>query len=172
MIQKSSEIALPAYWSKILSTIYEIASQKSTHLPIFRTRRQGRVLLIEADATLRQTLKFLLESQGYRVDIATDTAIAYRKSAFKGFAFILFNRCMEGAAEGDLCRQIRVVNKATTLFFYNTQEHENARDINFEANIYQYDAQSIRTNAMLSAIFLHLQKEKCRLSVTEKFSNS
>jgi DNA-binding response OmpR family regulator len=141
-----------------MSTDYQFDTQEKTNLPIFRTYNQGRVLLIEADSNMRQALKLLLNSQGYRVFVAANIAKAYSMSRFRGFTFILFNWCMEGEAGNDVCKQIRLVNKATPLFFYTRQDYEAESTSSPEANIQSYDAQSIMANAMLKAIFLHLAK--------------
>jgi DNA-binding response OmpR family regulator len=151
-----------------MSTNFKFDRQEETHLPIFRTRRQGLVLLIEADANIRETLKLLLYSQGYEVLMAANMAKACTMSRFRGFTFILFNRCMEGEAGGNLYRQIRLANKTTPIFFYNSPDHEPESASSLEANLQGYDAQSITANAMLKAIFLHFEKDRNIPSLTDE----
>jgi DNA-binding response OmpR family regulator len=141
-----------------MSTRYKSAPQEKMNLPIFRNRKQGRVMLIEADSNMRQTLKLLLVSQGYAVYIAADIASACSMSRFKGYAFILFNLGMESDTGFDLCKQIRVVNKATPLFFYSNKDPEYERNSSIEANVQGCDAQSITAHAMLKAIFTSYRK--------------
>lgn len=153
--------------NKTMRPLLKFDRQEKTNLPIFRTSRQGRVLLVETDADIRQTLKTLLNSQGYEVYVAEDIGKAYTMSAFRGYSFILFNRNMENEAEGNLCKQIRVVNKATPLFFYNNQEQEIEPDNSPEINVQDYDAQSITTNAMLKTIFLRIGQNRTTQSLAD-----
>jgi DNA-binding response OmpR family regulator len=139
-----------------MSTSYKSDSQEKMTLPIFRSSKQGRVLLVEADSNLRHTLKALLESQGYKVWIAADIAKAYSLSRFKGYAFILFNWFIEGERGLDLCKQIRILNKATPLFFYTTQNLENGPHTS--AQIQGYNVKPIDDNDVLRPIFLHLER--------------
>jgi DNA-binding response OmpR family regulator len=142
-------------------------SRKNKHLPMFRTSRQGRVLLVEADASIRHTLKILLESQGYRVFIAADIAKTNSLSRFKGFAFILFNWFMEGETGLDLCRHIRDVNKATPLFFYTTQGQEDGHNNSLELLPQGYNVKPVARNDMLRPIFLHLERNRNTSSISE-----
>jgi DNA-binding response OmpR family regulator len=149
-----------------MSTIYKIDSQEKTNLPIFRTSKQGRVLLVEPDSNIRHALKALLESQGYRVWIAADIAKACSLSRFKGYAFILFNWFMENELGLDLCKQIRSENNATPLFFYTTQDDGQRQYSSIEEKIQDYNVKSIAANALLNTIFLHLEKARNKPSLT------
>jgi DNA-binding response OmpR family regulator len=125
-----------------------------------RTRKQGRVLLVEANPSIRHSLKFLLESQGYQVFIAADIAKTNSLSRFKGFAFILFNWFMEGQTGLNLCKQIREVNKATPLFFYTTLEQEDGQKMGIEAQLQGYNVKPADGNDMLRPIFVYLERNK------------
>jgi DNA-binding response OmpR family regulator len=152
MIKKREQLTPFNYWNEAMATIYKFDHKEKTNLPIFRTRKQGRILLVESDSNTRQALELLLVSQGYQVIVAADIDKAYRLNRFKGFTFILFNWFMEGEAGLDLCKQIRIVNKATPLFFYTKQDHEDGSN-SINVNVQGCDAQSITTHAMLNAIF-------------------
>jgi DNA-binding response OmpR family regulator len=157
--------------SETMTSPVKVNNQEKINLPIFRTSKQGRVLLVEADPNIRQTLKALLNSQGYEVFVAEDIVKAYTMSGFRGYSFILFNQSMEDEAAGSLCKQIRIVNKATPLFFYSNQEHELESKIDLETNVQVYEAQSVTTNAMLKSIFLRLRQDRTKPSSAGEILN-
>jgi two-component system, OmpR family, response regulator ArlR len=151
-----------------MAIVTQSAGQDNAGLPIIRTRKQGRVLLFEPDTNTHDNLRFLLGSQGYDVFIAVDLAKAYSLSRFKGFAFILFNWFMEEQAGLELCKYIRAKNRATPVFFYTIEAHENRPDSNLEAIIQSYDVKPIDANAILKTIFLHLEKHRAKPSSAGK----
>jgi two-component system, OmpR family, response regulator VicR len=151
-----------------MSRISKFTSREDAGLPIVRTRKQGRILLVEPDTNLHDNLKFLLGSQGYDVFIAADIAKAYSLSRFKGFAFILFNWFMEREAGLELCKYIRAMNRATPVFFYTAQGHENRLDNHLEAMVQNYNVKPIETNVILKTIFLHLEKQRITPSATDE----
>jgi DNA-binding response OmpR family regulator len=150
-----------------MSTISSIESGKNPSLPIFRTRKQGRVLLIEPNSKLHDRLRCLLASQGYESLIAKDLVKAYSLSRFKGYSFILFNWVIENQTALELCKYIRSVNKTSPLFFYTPEGHE--ADLHtIESLIQDYRVQHIQTSIILKTIFQHLEKESLQPSAVEK----
>ena len=133
-------------------------SPEHKKLPMFRTRKQGRVLLVESDSDLRYNLKFLLESQGYDVFIAAEPTNVHNQSRFRGYAFILFNWFMKGESGIDLCQQIRNANKATPVFFYITPGQGEQQPVAFESKIHDFNIKSAESNDMLRQVFLHLER--------------
>lgn len=141
-----------------MAIVSKSASWEKAGLPMFRTRKQGRVLLVEPDENTYHNLRFLLGSQGYDVFIAADLAKAYTLSRFKGFTFILFNWFMEEEAGLELCKYIRAMNRATPVFFYMAHGQDNTLDSGIKAMAQSYDVKHIDTNAILKTIFLYLEK--------------
>ena len=150
-----------------MSLVSKFGSRENTSLPMFRTRKQGRILLIEPDSNTRQELKFLLSSQGYDVYIAADIPKAYSLSRFKGFAFILFNWFIEGGSGFELGKQIRTVNKTTPLFFYTIQGPGDGLIDNIETKIQGYDMKPVDTSIILKTIFLQMKKNRIKPSLTD-----
>jgi DNA-binding response OmpR family regulator len=124
---------------------------------MFRTHKQGRVLLVESDSEIRHNLKFLLESQGYQVFTAKEPANVYNQSRFRGYAFILFNWFMEGETGINLCQQIRTANKATPVFFYTPPGQRNQPSAAFEEKNQDFNIKPAESNDMLRPVFLHLE---------------
>lgn len=151
-----------------MSTISKFEGRKNTSLPMFRSRKQGRVLLVENDLDVCHKLELLLGSQGYDVFIAGNADKACSLSRFKGFAFILFHWLMEDEAGSEMCRQIRAVNKATPLFFYTSQNQENGLNGNLETQVQNCNVNYIDKNMVLKSIFLHLEKTRNKPSLTDK----
>jgi DNA-binding response OmpR family regulator len=149
-----------------MSTISKIASPGNPSLPIFRTRKQGRVLLLEPDSKLNDRLRSLLASQGYESLVARDLVKAYSLSRFKGYAFILLNWFIGNQTALELCKYIRSVNKTSPLFFYTPKGLE--ADLHtIEPLIQGYGVKHIQTNIMLKTIFQHLETESLQPSAVE-----
>jgi DNA-binding response OmpR family regulator len=132
-------------------------SPENKKLPMFRTCKQGRVLLAESDSKIRHKLKFLLESQGYNVFIVEEPIRIQSQSRFRGYAFILFNWFMKGESGINLCQQIRTANKATPVFFYTTPGQREQQTVAFEETIQDFNIKSAKSNDMLRQVFLYLE---------------
>jgi DNA-binding response OmpR family regulator len=135
-------------------------TQQCQSLPIIRKQKQARILLIGGEPDTRHQVSFLLDSQGYEVVFASTVGEACSLIQNKRFAFVLFDWFLDGATGMGFCKAMRAIDNHTPAFFYTSITQGNGLKTLIAADAQQYAVQSVDTNAVLNAIFLHLEKSR------------
>ncbi len=119
-----------------------------------------RILVAEDDADIRETLKDLLEGEGYDVETAPDgvAAIAAWKGAEKPFDLVMLDVMMPGKSGYDVCREIRAAGSAVAVLMLSAKGEEIDKVVGLELGADDYVTKPFGVRELLARISAALRR--------------
>src|SRR5665647_1290584 len=77
---------------------------------------QGRILVVDDEADIRESLEYLLTREGYLVETAHNAAEGLRKAESGGYDLVLLDLMMPDRSGMDVLRDIRQRDRETPVF--------------------------------------------------------
>jgi two-component system response regulator MprA len=118
-----------------------------------------RILCVEDHPTVANSLKVLLERQGYEVVLAGSSAQGFALSQLQPFDLILLDYGLPDGTGLDLCQRICTSGKQTPIVFYTGYDCD-LKSQAFAAGAQGYVQKGESISVLLSAISSHLSKEQ------------
>ena len=117
----------------------------------------SRILCVEDHPSVANSIKVLLEGQGYEVVIAGSSAQGFALSQLQPFDLILLDNGLPDGTGLDLCQRICTTGKQTPIVFYTGYDCD-LKSQAFAAGAQGYIQKGESINVLLSAISSHLSK--------------
>ncbi|MGK9146348.1 response regulator transcription factor [Plantibacter flavus] len=110
-----------------------------------------RILLVEDEASLSEPLSYLLEREGYEVEVAEDGPSAVQAFTARGADLVLLDLMLPGIPGTEVCRQIRAVS-STPIIMLTAKDSEVDIVVGLELGADDYVTKPYSTRELLARI--------------------
>ena len=110
-----------------------------------------RILLVEDEASLSEPLSYLLEREGYEVEVAEDGPSAVQAFTARGADLVLLDLMLPGIPGTEVCRQIRAVS-STPIIMLTAKDSEVDIVVGLELCADDYVTKPYSTRELLARI--------------------
>ncbi|MGG7465642.1 MULTISPECIES: response regulator [unclassified Plantibacter] len=110
-----------------------------------------RILLVEDEAALSEPLSYLLEREGYEVEVAEDGPAAVQSFTARGADLVLLDLMLPGIPGTEVCRQIRAVS-TTPIIMLTAKDSEVDIVVGLELGADDYVTKPYSTRELLARI--------------------
>jgi two-component system response regulator RegX3 len=110
-----------------------------------------RILLVEDEASLSEPLSYLLEREGYEVEVAEDGPSAVQSFTARGADLVLLDLMLPGIPGTEVCRQIRAVS-STPIIMLTAKDSEVDIVVGLELGADDYVTKPYSTRELLARI--------------------
>ena len=110
-----------------------------------------RILLVEDEASLSEPLSYLLEREGYEVEVAEDGPSAVQAFTARGADLVLLDLMLPGIPGTEVCRQIRAVS-STPIILLTAKDSEVDIVVGLELGADDYVTKPYSTRELLARI--------------------
>ncbi|MFZ4894674.1 response regulator [Plantibacter sp. Mn2098] len=110
-----------------------------------------RILLVEDEAALSEPLSYLLEKEGYEVEVAEDGPSAVQAFTARGADLVLLDLMLPGIPGTEVCRQIRAV-ASTPIIMLTAKDSEVDIVVGLELGADDYVTKPYSTRELLARI--------------------
>ncbi|HXH34878.1 MAG TPA: response regulator transcription factor [Plantibacter sp.] len=110
-----------------------------------------RILLVEDEASLSEPLSYLLEREGYEVEVAEDGPSAVQAFTSRGADLVLLDLMLPGIPGTEVCRQIRAVS-STPIIMLTAKDSEVDIVVGLELGADDYVTKPYSTRELLARI--------------------
>ncbi|WP_138946582.1 response regulator transcription factor [Plantibacter sp. M259] len=110
-----------------------------------------RILLVEDEASLSEPLSYLLEREGYEVEVAEDGPSAVQSFTTRGADLVLLDLMLPGIPGTEVCRQIRAVS-STPIIMLTAKDSEVDIVVGLELGADDYVTKPYSTRELLARI--------------------
>lgn len=119
-----------------------------------------KILVVDDQSGMRETLVDILEEAGYEVDAAGDGYGAIEKTEHQFFDIILMDIIMPGINGVETIREIKKTNKKTEFILMTAYSAEALIEEAFSYGIYQYINKPFPPGQIISLVEEIREKEK------------
>jgi len=130
-----------------------------------------RLLIVEDDANVRQSLALLLGESGYSVETEADPARALSRAAAEDFELILCGLKLPGMDGLSFLRQLRAQGGNAVMIMLSEQGTEDAALAALREGAYDYVHQPFRPDEVIIAVRKAEERERLRREVAALRSN-
>ncbi|HVD32206.1 MAG TPA: response regulator, partial [Gemmatimonadales bacterium] len=130
-----------------------------------------RLLIVEADAEVRQSLALLLGESGYIVETEADPARALSRATAEGFELILCGIKLPGMDGLSFLRRLRAEGGNALMIMLSEQGTEDAALAALREGAYDYVAQPFKPDEVVMAVRKAEERERLRREVEALRSN-
>ncbi len=121
------------------------------------TEPSGRILVIEDENALVESIRFTLEAEGYEVINATDGVSGLEKAREANPSLVLLDLMLPGMSGIDLCRQIREQSDVP-IVMVTAKDGEADKVLGLEMGADDYITKPFSTRELLARVRAHLRR--------------
>jgi len=118
-----------------------------------------KLLIVEDELTLLETLKYYLEGQGYEVVAATDGAEAISTARIEKPDLVILDVLLPGIDGFEVCRILRQ-ETSIPILMWSAKDEEVDKIVGLELGADGYEAKTINTRELLARIKALLRRER------------
>jgi two-component system, OmpR family, response regulator RegX3 len=117
----------------------------------------ARILVVEDEASLAETVRYNLEREGYRVSVATDGRRALERFRDDGPALVILDLMLPEMSGLDVCRQIRQVSRVPIVIL-TAKDSESDKVTGLELGADDYVTKPFSVRELVSRVRANLRR--------------
>ncbi|PKN99053.1 MAG: DNA-binding response regulator [Chloroflexi bacterium HGW-Chloroflexi-4] len=118
---------------------------------------KNRILVVEDEKALRETLEYNLSNEGYEVDTSADGLDAFQKAHNGNYNLILLDIMLPGMDGFEICRKIRA-EKNTPILMLTARDDEIDRIVGLEVGADDYMSKPFSMRELLARVKAMLRR--------------
>jgi DNA-binding response OmpR family regulator len=119
----------------------------------------GRVLVVDDDPGIRDVVSYALETEGFEVDTATDTADAER-ALERPVDLVVLDIMLPGGSGTELCRKLRAGGHVVPVLMLTARDAEVDRVVGLDAGADDYVTKPFSTAELVSRVRAILRRRE------------